>query len=194
MAALCITLQHTATHCNTLQHTAPHCTTLHHTAPHCTTLEYKATDCNKSGAFASTHCNATHSNKSGACCSAFASSTPPEKWLTTSPHCNTLQNNATHCSKSGSTRLTLHYTATRCNTLQNAAKRCNTLQQGWQLSPLPQQWRNGIIPLPLLLQCVAVWYSVVQCGAVSCRGVRFCCSVLQRVAVHSPLQEHRTKG
>jgi len=30
--AICIGVQHTATHCNTLQHTATHCNTLQHTA------------------------------------------------------------------------------------------------------------------------------------------------------------------
>ena len=94
-AALCNTLQHTATqhtatYCNTLQHTATHCTGLRvrvssRAATHCNTLQHTATYCTDLRARVSscvaTHCNTLH----------------------------TLQHTATHC-------ITLQHTATHCNT------------------------------------------------------------------------------
>ena len=69
-AALCNTLQHTATHGNTPQHTATRgnalqerCITLHNTAPHYNTLQHAATYGNTQQ-HATTRCNtpATHCN------------------------------------------------------------------------------------------------------------------------------------
>jgi len=192
----------TATHCNTLQHTATHCNTLQHTATHwkqslhllqlsrAALLAQNTVDTHWSF-YALQHAAATH----------------------TAARCNMLQHTATHCN-------TLQRTAIHCITLTTFLAQNTAL---WFSAPRSKHSRYTRIFDPdapfgcvavccSVLQCGAVWYSVVwymwifdadalfvshfystawaysvlQCVAVCCsvlQCVAVCCSVVQCSAV-----------
>jgi len=125
IAALCITLQHTATLCNTPQHIvwdhrrqpqrraeslyyAIHCNILRHTATYCNTLKHTAT-----------HCNTLQH----AVWDYWRQQQRRAASLHYAIHCNILRHTATHCNILHCN--TLQHTATYCNTLQHTATHCN---------------------------------------------------------------------
>jgi len=139
-------MQHTATHCNILHHASKHCNTLQHTAPHCNTLHHTATPC------------------------------------------NALQHRATHCN-------TVQRTASHLSTLQHTTTHCNILYTDDQEEENGEYWQICVVgPIAAfilsvlrarcclswqrpwlqqlccsVLQCVAVWSSVLQRVAACCR-------------------------
>jgi len=159
-SVLARTLRHTATHCNTLQHTATHCNTLQHTATYCNILEHTATHCSTLQ-HTSTHCSTLQHTATNPGVTIRAN---PSKSANDTTHCKTMPNSASHCN-------TLQHTALpdladQGGTLSSRElpkMRAGTPSEGESLTASMDGNGKTVYYRLLLLQCVAVCSSVLQC-------------------------------
>jgi len=162
-------LQHTETHWNTLQHTATHCNTLQHTAiHHSTQVTWRVSW--------TTYTNHILEQQSWLhSVTAFISCVFHGFWNTflnriPNPHFSTTFLNHSRF-------VSLHHTATHCNTLQNTATHCNTLQH--TATHCNTQW-HGVSHEPHTLQHTATHCNTLQRTATHC-------NTLQHTATHSDI-------
>jgi len=159
-ATPCNALQHTATHCNTLQHTATPCNTLQHTATPCNTLQYTAIHCMQHTA----HCNALQH---------------------TATHCNTLQH--TTIPTLPTTRPRFRFRVEQRHRSQPTSRQISNTANNRHACPT-QAHTSGGIPgvLQCAIMCFSVCFSVSRTSwYIHIRRHPRCRSVLQCVAVWS---------